>query len=336
MCKPDEEYYEIINKSDVAPMSKITNIINLKKLVRCSGKSLDYIIYNPDEVYPIISDCFFSKNTSESSLFTSIGSMMSLIKWSGIKEDNPTLYNKWSNDYFKPLSKRVSDIRESNEPTQRQKDSMISWSHVLEKYNYVKKTQPYSINHVFLAMCVLIPVRRQADYSKVLICRDKDLSLDAKMCCGTGWIDMYIPKPAINIIVYKTSKNYKKWTKELPHKLFKIINKSLLKYPREYLIVDKNNNPWNSVNSFTQHYNRFLKKIFDNNSMSLNALRHSYAGHLQTLNLSVKDRKTKAMDMGHSYTTNMTYVLKNPNENKKKKKIIIDGKKFYITPVSTP
>lgn len=326
MCREDSEYYEIINKSDVAPSSKITNIVNLKKLIKCSGKPLDYILHNPDEVYPIISDCFYNKN----SLFTSIGSLMSLIKWSGIKEEKPLLYNKWSNDYFKPLSKRVSDIRESNEPTQRQKECMISWSRVLERYNYIKKTQPYSIDHVFIAMCVLIPVRRQADYSKVLICKDNN---QEKMISNTGWIDMYIEKPSINIIVYKTSKNYKKWTKELPLKLIKIINKSLKKYPRDYLLVDKKNNPWNSVNSFTRHYNRFLKKLFNNKFMSLNALRHSYAGYLQTLDLSVKQRKAEALDMGHSYTTNMTYAFK--NNNKSKKKVIIDGKKYFITPVQS-
>lgn len=331
MSKTNEEYYDVINKSDVAPLSKITNIVNLKKLIRCAGKPLDYILHNPDETYPIISDCFYNKNTSESSLFTSIGSLMSLIKWSGIKEENPSLYNKWSHSYFKPLSKRVSDIRESNEPTQRQKDCMVSWSRVLERYNHIKKTQPYSIDHVFIAMCVLIPVRRQADYSKVLICKNKDLSLEEKMISNTGWIDMYLEKPEVNIIVYKTSKNYKKWTKELPPKLVKIINKSLLGYPRDYLLVDKKNKPWNSVNSFTQHYNRFLKKLFNNKSMSLNALRHSYAGHLQTLDLSVKQRKAEAFDMGHSYTTNMTYAFKDEDANKKK--VIINGKKYFITPI---
>ena len=113
----------------------------------------------------------------------------------------------------------------------------------------------------------------------------------------------------------------------------KIITKSLRDHPRDYLLVDPKGRTWNSVNSFTQHYNRFLKKLFDKQGMSLNALRHSYAGHLQTLDLSVGERKEIARNMSHSYETHMTYVLKNDDKKNHRRKVKINGKKYYLVPV---
>lgn len=326
----DSDYYQIIKSSDVVAGTKTTNILNLKKLARCVDKPLEYIINNPDEIYPKIAECFQKINISDASLFTSIGSLMSLIKWSGIKEHQPDLYKKWSKKYFKPLSKCVSDFRESNMPTNRQKLSMIKWQTVVEVYNQISRQNPYTMNHVFLSMCILLPVRRQADYSKIKLYYDHKQQENNESNDETGWIDLFLEKPTISVIVYKTSKNYNKWTKELPDKLLKIIKKSLVKFPRKYLLVDPKGNPWNSVNSFTQHYNRFLKRLFDNKNMSLNSLRHSYASYLGTLNLSVKERKEISADMAHSYQTNMTYAFK--NTEKTLKKVVINGKKYYLTP----
>lgn len=325
----DSQYFDVIKNSDISLRTKTTYMHNLKKIIRCCNQPLSYIILHPETQFDLIKKCF-SANSNDTVFFTVIGSLMAAMKWSKISISHPEIHQKWTRNYFQPLSKRVSEQRETNLPTIKQEKSRLTWSKVLSTYKKFKRNNWGSIDLVFLSMCVLIPVRRQADYSKVLISHDANQSEEEKSEGTTGWIDMYLEKPQITIHVYKTSKTYNKWIKEIPDKLLKVIKKSLEKHPRNYLLVNNNNKPWNSVNSFTQYYNRFLKKVFNNPAVSLNSLRHSYASHLQTLNLSIGERRLISTDMGHSLETNMIYVFK--PEKKDKKKIKINGKKYYLTP----
>jgi hypothetical protein len=107
---------------------------------------------------------------------------------------------------------------------------------------------------------------------------------------------------------YKTSKRYGRIEIDLPDALVADIQSSLRKYPREWLFVQKNGEPYTSENSFSKWANDNLKSVLGNKYVTLTILRHVYIMD-RAVGAPGIERKRIARTMGHSVNMQLGYEL---------------------------
>ena len=109
---------------------------------------------------------------------------------------------------------------------------------------------------------------------------------------------------------FKTAKVMRPFfNKLIPVELVAAIRTSLTKRPREYIFVQANDQPYKSVNAYTRYSNAALKRIFNNEYVSVNSLRHAFATWFHAKpNLTVRDRELVATQMGQRMKQTMLYV----------------------------
>jgi hypothetical protein len=240
---------------------------------------------------------------------------LSLFKHCQLKETHATEYQLWNSLTHKDRE-ALREIMESNEPTDRQRRSMLSWDDdVMKRLDDLAYMEFGGEEHLLLSIYTLIPPRRQADYYQVWLLLSRGATMTAaEKQRYPAYIEKRIEENgsvAYYMVVneYKTSKFHGAWEKKLPKTLLKVINTSLVKDgARDCLFVEKRSKkPFKNSHVFTLYSNSILKRIFANRSVSVNSLRHSFATKLRGMNLTVREYKAYAHDMGHSMLTNMIY-----------------------------
>jgi integrase len=108
---------------------------------------------------------------------------------------------------------------------------------------------------------------------------------------------------------FKTARGNKNWEKEIPTDLLKVIKASLKMHPRNYLFAQKSGEPYMNANSFQKNSNSVLKKVFKNNKVSVNSLRHSFRTFRSKGALTVNELKEDAHNLGHSLETSLKYTF---------------------------
>lgn len=108
--------------------------------------------------------------------------------------------------------------------------------------------------------------------------------------------------------IYKTSKFYNETIIDVPKELKTILNKWIKKISHlktDYLLFDSNENPLSNI-----QLNQRLNKIFDNNKISINQMRHTYLTKKYENMPALKDMEKTAQEMGHSLEQALEYVKK--------------------------
>lgn len=317
--KSDEDIYQVIRETtDIKESTKKTHITSLKRVTTMTGKPLCESILNPSHTFKVLSE----KIKTRSTLKPTITSILSVLKFTNEKKTNNELFQKWYNIYL-PLAKEVVEKMDSNEPTERQEETMVSWKEVQDVYSEMGKKDYGSHEHLRLSFYVLLKPRRQMDYYRVRI-----VSSAAAVKTDESFLVLN-KKPYIVIKHYKTVDAYDTWEKELDIKLVDILKANLKRLPRDYLFVQSDDKPFENINSYTRNTNRMLKTMFKGKAVTINTLRHAYSTFRHyDLTLSKEERKEDARDMGHSLSTHLSYSLHVSNNKPDSFTLEKNGKKY--------
>ena len=302
--KESDEWYKKQVIDQISESSKTSYINNIKHIsMVCDNVSIHTILNKPK----IYGDMIAGKTKSDNSLKSYLTTVLTFLRCSGLKETNVGMYDEW-HKMFNEVYQRIQNKIESNIPNDRQKASFVQWEEVVKK----RKEFPIgSPEHVLLSIYSAIPPRRQKEYYSMKLYTDKDAKPELdhnQLYLSKDNKDSYI-----FICEHKTSRFNKTYTnKNLPDTLIETVKKSLLKNPREYLFVkQRDKKQFTDVKAFQKYTNGMFKKIFENDDVSLNSLRHSFASYIDNHQprLSLAQRKQIAEMMGHSLETNMAYVF---------------------------
>lgn len=282
-------------------------------------QNIDYIILHPKMFTKKLDH--FSKHSNEGRLNTSIGDhakdgYISAIKAlfiynQTLKEKYKHIYDTWDSEHQK-IRKPIDDKYKSNAPTDRQQKGYISFQNVLSTRNQLEDG---SIERLLLTIYTDIPPVRSDFYNTNLFFinhSNESESIKSKMDPYSNFIIIPHNDKTHAVLVlrkYKTCKHYKQLDIPLTPEIVKQIELSLVKQPRSFLFVGKNNKPFIKENSFNVFANRIIKKIFQNQHISLCMFRHIYISR-QDLQLATKsglEQDKIAHKMGHSITQQARY-----------------------------
>jgi len=260
---------------------------------KCGAKSIKQLIFSSDPIKVLEN----IKDSTEETKLVCVSSILAYLKHGTLKCKHPKIYEAWLQAY-KQLEHEKSLRIKSNLPTPRQSHGLLDWENtVIPK----RDSLPYGdMSHLLMCMYTYIPPRRQQDYADMLINED-----DGKH----NFIDLKSNPPFCCFREYKTAKSMGELRVEIPGDLLKVLHKSLKNCPRKYLFVKRDGLPYGP--SFQKYSNMSLKKIFDDNQfVSVNSLRHSFASYLNSQRtLTLQQRENYAHQMGHSLMKNMEYVF---------------------------
>lgn len=148
----------------------------------------------------------------------------------------------------------------------------LKWVEAMRIYKDVEKNYPYSQSHVLLAALVLMPPLRD-NFGQIRIC-GRYTALENCYVASERKIYIHDQKQSVNkgLAVIK-----------VPENVCEIINKSLKKYPRDYLITQKDGTIYEK--------GKIWRLVMRNYEYSLNDFRRSYTTHvIDDLDLSVEKK----------------------------------------------
>ena len=301
--RTDEEYNECIDTSEMISASSKEaykyRLGYIKKRYRAA--SIHQVLTNPVEyAIAIIDDNKEMKNKENS-----LSAVQAYLAYSGLKDTCHVLFSAWY-PAFILVHKEWTRLRKSNIPTQRQLDSMLEWRDVINKRNDLAYG---SLEHIVLSMHTYVPPRRQLDYTRMRVYADMDIDPPQT----ENYFQLYNKRLGAPVLFYKEYKTAKYFStflnKEVPIEFSKVVGKSILDNPREYLIVNPKTGVPYDDKDFRNKTNAVLKKIFNNKGVSVNTLRHSFINFVSQGPYSLVQRERFSMKMGHTLTKNMEYVL---------------------------
>jgi len=299
----NEWYLGKINDSELAKKSKSLYVTMFKKILRETGcEHIHDVLVNPSRSVNDLIRVDVPTNTQDSVL----GTILSILSHSGQKIHNPALSDEWNKEFVK-VNTIKQDKSRSNIPSEKQKRCILNWDTVLKTRD---RLDYGSMRHLLLSMYTYIPPRRQLDYASMRVYFDPTFepSMDH------NHFHVYSEKHSsayMFINEYKTKKSYNDFFEtEIPTELVEIIISSFKRCPRRYMFVTENKQVFTDANHFQIFSNKLLKDIFNNDAVSVNSLRHSFASRLKTLNnLSVNEHDILSRKMGHSLRKNMEYAF---------------------------
>lgn len=303
----NKRFHDIIKTSNLEKTTQDTYIKQLNMWLRYSP-CLSDIINNPDTYVEALG----KSGIEESSKWAMLKAIIALLKHSGLKDSHPSVYNKWYHDHFDKSNTAVKEKWQEFTPSQKTLESAMTWKDIIAKYNKISREKPYSLEHLTLALYTIIPPRRQRDYYRLAVIREKDKMDEVKRSPGvSGYLDLTISPAVLVVLTYKTKKLYKEWKKELPLPLDKIVRKYLERRPKaKYLFEKLDGEPYPSHDSFTVCNNRILKRVLENENASVNVLRHAASTYVYyNTSMSPLEKQQYAFDMGHSVITQSHYVV---------------------------
>ncbi len=285
-----------IRDADLSDNSKENYEMRAHTLEKKAGKSLMYIILHP-EVYIEELQKWYPKKTSCKAHMSFI---LSVFRYNpDITCDNRKIYEKWS-EAFNNTHQKVIDRYETNKPTQRQVEGYVSYSDIIKKRDGLEEG---TIERLLLGFYTYLKPMR-CDYGMVRIYKDK---LPTEKDREKNYIFIDDDKATLHLGSYKTSKTYNAYDVQLPDPLLKDLKLSLKNSDREWLFTDSNNKA-QSRNTYCAWTLRVFKKLF-NKPLSVSLIRHSFISQLDMNNLSIKEKKEIAQQMGHNIETQQIYKL---------------------------
>jgi hypothetical protein len=293
---------KIKNTNFLKQATKDEYIKRIKDFIQEEKRNLKYCLENPAWVINLLLHYVNTERYGIHSADKITSSFIAIFTYNqDLKENENKLYLMWQDQ-----TKRIKDIinkkYESNAPTKRQEKSYVSYEDIIHKRNELEYG---SQERLLLSMYTEIPPVRN-DYHKIRIYAKKP-KYD---------VNNYIIRDEENdgmfIILndFKTDKIYKQIKIDIPKILKDEINFSLKKEKRDFLFTSsRDNEPFNSKNTFNRFANRTLKSLFNNN-MSLTTLRHVYISRrdLKLEEKSGAERKELANIMGHSLAQQQKYL----------------------------
>lgn len=306
--------------ADIAPKTKesyLSSLRTLRQIMRGrgggeeseaegDGPGLEWIACNPHDVLRRIVRTYSNAGTRR----RLVAAVRGLFKYGGdLKERRPECHARWGRALEK-LDAAQRERQLSAEPSKRERDNWVAWPRVLEKERQLAATDFGGFDHLLLAMYCLIEPLRQ-NFGRVRIYR----AAPAEASSGENENHLVLTPGGRGTLVladYKTSKKYGTFRRDLPPELVAVIEKSLERFPRRYLFVDVEGNPYVHQNSFAKFSNRTLKKLFKKN-FTVSLVRHSFISGLDFNEEVPAALFQKAKNMTHSIGMQQHYRRKVPS-----------------------
>jgi len=230
-------------------------------------------------------------------------------------------YKKPYEHYYKKMvelrdGRKTEDAK--NERTAKQKEAMPEWSEVQKKHEELKaevesfkdqkvlSSTQYNtlLKYVILSLYCLVPPRRNMDYLKMFIIKDRAEGLDSSK-------NYYIQNEQKFVFhVFKTSKTAEESEKvmDVPAELQNVLASYIRYHPLMKgkkkdvkLLVEFNGTPIEAANSITRTLNRIFSK-----KVGSSMLRHSYlSGKYGKV---LEDMKEDSAAMAHGLNTQRDYI----------------------------
>lgn len=302
--KTNEEYNQIINNVELDQKSKdfyLQRMNFVKDLL--NENSIHNILIYPLEMGKNI---IFKSNDDITSIDNSFKTILAYLKYSNLKNDYHILFTTWY-DIIGMIKRQLKYRTDNNIPSEKQKLGVLDWEDIIKKRKSLKYA---SEDHLLLSIYTFLPPRRQMDYYQTLLYTDPNINPPK----DHNFLQLYnnqIQSPQLYIHECKNAKFHDKGflNTEIPTDFILIIQKSLQKKPRQYLFTTEKNKPYN-LRYFTKYTNDRIKKIFNNDNITVTMLRHSFANYINTQkNLTFADKKKISNKMGHDFMRNQQYVL---------------------------
>lgn len=226
-----------------------------------------------------------------------VKTLLSVMKYSGIKEHQFPVYKAWYG-IFIGLSRQVNKIADNNVATPA---TELTWKQILDKRSTLL---PGTIEHLVISLYTMIPPRRQHDYWK--------MSLGSVGAPGsTGHMDIFADPPTMTVTAFKTQAKYKDYTATLPADLVATIKNYYSKGSLpSYLFTKRDGELYSSLGSFTDANNKVIKRALDYKFACVNTIRHAAATWVSTNpNMLRSTKKMWANAMGHSLSMQTSYQV---------------------------
>ena len=285
--------FECIKKADLSSVTKRTYLERLRYMIQEIKTDLYDILTHPK----IYLEWIHQHSTSLQTQKSYISAILAVFKHTpDMKKNEQKYYYEWYQG-FKQVHEEIDKRYKTNEPSDKQKDAYVSFEEIIKKRNELKKG---SKERLLLALYTYLPPLR-SDFNEVYIYIKAPEKIE-----HDNYITLY-NTPLLVLNEYKTVRKKDIFQKELPEELVTEIKESLKEDPREWLFMDRNEQPYR-VNSYNRWVNRTLKKLF-NKPLTISLIRHSYINSLDFNKLSVIEKENIAKDMAHTVNTQDRYRL---------------------------
>lgn len=298
----DESIKDIIrNDDDLAETSKETLMYQLQTLQqRFEGpRTLLWALVHPDVLIPKIQEHQeYSIHTKYALVHAPV---MIFHRSEELRNKYKDAFDKWK-EGCKTFQEPITEKYDSNVATEKFEQGAVPWITFTKKRDSLPKG---SMERLLLSMYSYLPPMR-LDFGSVKIYREEP-NID-EIPDNANYIVLTADNNYLGLQEYKTAKRYGKKVSDLPPELVQDIEDSLVRRPRDYLFVGKNDQPFDKSNTYGKWVSRHLEKIFKKH-MTVNTLRHMFISNRQDKieNKCVKERKEIAAAMGHSIQTQMLY-----------------------------
>ena len=284
------------NRPNLTHSSLKTYSYIIRKLLgklQLEPKQVNKILDNPKKVLEILS------SETPQTRKTILAVLISLF---GRNDKTEAFHNQMLID-----ANQYSELQKAQRKTDKQEKNWMSWNDIIKIYNdlykhlspLLKKNEPTKkdilklVDLIMLAVYVLIPPRRSADYIHMKI-RNYDPEKD-------NYLDL---KKGIFVFnQYKTVKTYNRQEVKLTPKLKQLLKKWVAINPTDYLLFDTKLNPL-SPSRLTLK----LNDLFDR-QISSSMIRHIFISEVVLKDApKILEREKIAQAMGHDIDTQSIYA----------------------------
>jgi len=306
----NEVYYATLKANLPSEVSYKTYVSSLNSLLRrLSVESINEILMKPTKYIPKI-------NAEYENIGTRINVykiMLSLYTHTpDLKEQNKSKWQKWW-DGFVTLNDFMKEKAKENKPTLKQDDKYVSFEDIELKHHELKSsadphdTKKKSQQYLLLSLILEITPKR-SDFGSVRIYKDNEPTAGSS-ASKSNFIVIKSKGSLDNSYLvmnkYKTAKTYKRYEEDLSSKFVNVLKQSMRRYPRPYLFVDTQGNPYNN-NGYGHFFSRNFGDLFGKDG-GVSLLRHSYISERLSNGKSDKELEEIAHLMGHSLDQQRSY-----------------------------
>ena len=303
-----EQLLAPIAQSSLSEFTKRNYKTKVQQLERITQHKLCWILQHPDEALSILRETVSSEATTHRTFFAIV---LGIFKYNPeLREKQRKAYEQWL-AAFKTVDVKVQDKYDTMTASQKQTEAYVPWTTIVTK----REAYPDKRSQDYLVLCcytMIPPVR--ADLGDIKICQhEKEI-----VSRYPNYLMMMSPTDMTLVLTaFKTDRAMKIYRQILPPELCKVIDESLQKNPRKFLIVSpRTGSAFENPGTFSNYVGRVLKRILGTPHASLNMLRHSYVTSLDLNKMTSRDMKNAADSLMHSVETMMRYRLRVPTEDK--------------------
>jgi hypothetical protein len=279
----------------------------LANVMKISGKkTLQEVIDDPIGVHKKLFEYFKAKGGLKPS--TMANYLVPILKVMSVDKDYQTRhqqqYTAWLK-YMKEYRDAETSNYKKNTLTDEQKEKWVTYEEMQAKYNEMVKEPTVYTNkrkHMqFLLVAIFTHLRpKRSDYGAVKILNKRPKNIDQG-----NYLVLAKSDPVLVLNHYKTSHVYKAIIEKIPPELYAVLAKSVKAFPRTYLFLSSQDQPYVKNKSFSEFVRSTMMELF-HKKMGVSLWRHVYVSEKMDFNkMSLEALEQEAQLMGTSVNTQM-------------------------------